>query len=428
MNHGTPVGAFERAFVVLALVLYSGGFLGLLSEDGQTETPGLRFVWLPIYLITAAILLPRLAQVRQLLFASWPLLALVGLCGISAIWSIDPGVTVRRVVAVGATTLLGVYLAARYDDLGRLRMLAWCFCLIALSSLAFAVAIPRVGVTSEIHVGAWRGIFPQKNALGQVMVYGSAVLMVLTLVDPVHRRKTLAGLLLCIALVLLSTSVTSLIGLVLVLALTAAVTLLFRHPGLAVLAIYVSVLGAVGLTIALLTDPAAVFDLFGRDPTLTGRTDIWEPLWEMVRDRFWLGYGYGVFWEDPEGPAWYVRRAVQWNVPSAHNGWVELWLDVGLVGLAIFMAMFIVAVYRTVSRLRIGVADVSLWPLLLLSLFLVFSFSESSILRHNDLVWVMYVATISAYGFRAVRGREPVPYYPGMANAPGAAPPPSFWR
>ena len=39
---------------------------------------------------------------------------------------------------------------------------------------------------------------------------------------------------------------------------------------------------------------------------------------------------------DPEGPAWAIRRALQWDVPSAHNGWVELWLDIGIGGVVLF--------------------------------------------------------------------------------------------
>src|SRR3546814_13243486 len=77
--------------------------------------------------------------------------------------------------------------------------------------------------------------------------------------------------------------------------------------------------------------------------------DIWAPLWERLSTRPWTGFGYGAFWHDPEGPAWALRRALQWDVPSAHNGWVELWLDVGLGGVLLFGVPFLAVTGRAVA-------------------------------------------------------------------------------
>ena len=421
---GPPPGLVERAFAVLALILYSNGFFTLVFDIDETvETPELRFVWLPIYLLTVVAVVPRFAQVRQVMLANKITLLLGLLCCLSAWWSIDPGVTFRRGIAVCATILFGLYLIARYDDLDRLRLLGWAFGIVALSSVVVALAMPTYGVSQELHAGAWRGVYPQKNMFGQFMVYACAVFLVLGLADPAIRRRALALCALCAALVLLARSATAGIALLMMLGLAFTITVLFRHRVLAVIGVYGLIFGTVGLTLALLTDPDAVFGLIGRDATLTGRTDIWVPLWDMMRQRFWLGYGYGVFWDDPEGPAWYIRRYLQWDVPSAHNGWAETWLNLGVVGVALFGLSFALAAFRATVRLRLGrrpAAEMgtSLWPCLFLSLFLVFSFSESSILRHNDLIWIMYVATIGAFGFRRVEPRpETVTYYGGMASA-----------
>ena len=419
-------GRLERAFVLVSLVLYSGGFLRFLSDEDDTDTPELRFLWLPLYLLTIAFAASHYRQVRQVAAANWPLLLLVGLCCLSALWSVEPDVSLRRGIAVGVTTLFGMYLAARFEAAARFRLLAWCFAIMAAASVLVALALPELGVHTGGHAGAWRGVFPQKNAFGQMMVYGAAVSLVLALVDQANRRKCVALFLLCVALVALSTSITSAIALTTLLTITAALTLLVRHRAAAVVIIYVSILGGSAFTIALLADPEAVFGAIGRDPTLTGRTDIWEPLLEVIGEHFWVGHGYAAFWYDPiEGPARYIRKLLQWDVPSAHNGWAELWLDLGALGVGAFLITFVGALYRTFARVRVGAIDTGLWPFLFLTLFVVFSFSESSILRHNDLTWVIYVATIAAYGFRPVAERSATtPHYPGMAQA---GPPHQGW-
>lgn len=421
-----PVGPAERTFAIVALVLFSEGFFGLLlGHETGGEVPQLRYLWLPVYFLTLLYSLAQRRQVTQIAVANWPLLLVVGLCCLSALWSIDPGVTARRGIAVGATTLFGLYLAARFDDLDRLRLFGWCFGVLAFSSLFFALALPQYGITWEVHVGAWRGVFQQKNYLGQIMVFGAAVFLVTMLAHPSLRARAGAGFLLCVALVLLSTSMTSLIALLMLVSVAAAIALLFRYRALAVLIVYVSIIAGIALTLGLLIDPEAVFGLIGRDPSLTGRLDIWEPLWDMISRRIWLGYGYGAFWENPDGPAWYIRRILQWEVPSAHNGWVEVWLDIGLVGLGTFVLGFVAAVWRAATAVRIGSADLSLWPFLFLLLFVVFSLSESSILRQNNLVWVLYVATVAAFRYRPVAARPAPLRYGGMDRL--ASPPDRQW-
>jgi O-antigen ligase len=100
----------------------------------------------------------------------------------------------------------------------------------------------------------------------------------------------------------------------------------------------------------------------------------------------------------------------------------------GALGVGAFLVTFIGALYRTFARVRVGAIDTGLWPLLFLTLFVVFSFSESSILRHNDLTWVIYVATIAAYGFRPVSAPIGTPRYAGMAHAARPGQGWSAWR
>ncbi|UJB69157.1 O-antigen ligase family protein [Acaryochloris sp. 'Moss Beach'] len=73
----------------------------------------------------------------------------------------------------------------------------------------------------------------------------------------------------------------------------------------------------------------------GKDPSLTGRTDLWVWALDDIGKRPWLGYGYGAFWQDFSSKAALIRYAAGWQVPSAHNGLLDLLLDLGILGVFI---------------------------------------------------------------------------------------------
>lgn len=395
-------GRAARLFALLGLILFSEAFFNLLVAPTDTvdDASFLRLVWPPVYLVTVAALVYCGRDAMLALRRNWLLVIVVVLCLVSTVWSVEPAISLRRGIALALTTLFGLWLAVRFPPRERLLLLGRAFLVIAVGSALMAVLLPSYGIMQEVHPGAWSGAFPQKNKLGQMMVYGAAVFMIVAVTMPDLRRRAIWGFGLCAALVLLSTSMTSLLGLILAGIVLLSVTVLLRRPILAVLLIYGSLLVTALLTISLAMDADAVFQMIGRDASMTGRTDIWEPLWERLSTRPWTGFGYSAFWHDPEGPAWALRRALQWDVPSAHNGWVELWLDIGIGGVLVFAVAFLLATGRAVAGAFRDTGTETLWTLVFLTLFLLFSISESSIARQNNLVWVMYVAFTAAYGWR----------------------------
>lgn len=93
-----------------------------------------------------------------------------------------------------------------------------------------------------------------------------------------------------------------------------------------------------------------VFSLLGRDSTFTGRTEIWNIVESYIfRDfRFFIGYGFGnAVWQQ-ESPI-YQATVSALNVYSAHNGYLEVLLTLGLIGLSILMAMLIQLSYKALN-------------------------------------------------------------------------------
>ncbi|MEQ9314839.1 MAG: O-antigen ligase family protein, partial [Henriciella sp.] len=323
----------ELGAVFVCLVLFSEGLLPrFFASETNPESPFLRLLWLPVYGLVAVGCAWKLPQLAGTALRLPFLMLLLVLAIASTAWSINPEVTQRRAIAIIATTLAGLFLAVRYDWKTLLRMLGAVWVFLAFISFFVSLAVPSLGVMDEVHVGAWRGLWWEKNAMGGHMARAAFLCAFLFLMDVRWRLFWGGGVLVCVALVLLSTSKTALLGMMLGFGILALAGWMRRGPVTTISTLWLGVTVAGAAILVLIIDPGLVFQLLGRDATLTGRTDIWSALFSAINDRPWFGYGYGAFWGAESEPAYKVRLATEWLVPTAHNGWLETALSLGLVG------------------------------------------------------------------------------------------------
>src|SRR6185295_2852167 len=80
---------------------------------------------------------------------------------------------------------------------------------------------------------------------------------------------------------------------------------------------------------------AALFSALDRDETLTGRVDVWKDVQAMVTNPL-LGFGYESFWLGDR--LTYLWKRHPWQPNQAHNGYLEVYLNLGIVGLTILSA------------------------------------------------------------------------------------------
>lgn len=442
MDARVALNALERAFVVVVILLSTGALLPLLHNEGRTVVsaaqvvdvaqgdPVTQIVWLGVYGITALLAIMRWRQIVYVITRDKLLLVLVGIALVSIVWSVVPELTLRRGVALGGTTLFAAYLAARFSMSELLRLLAWALGIAALFSLLFALALPSYGIYIDPRGEAWGGIYSHKNTLGRTMALGAIVFLFLALSDRKHRWITLGGFGLSVAILLLSESVTSLVTFLILLALWPLyMTLRWRYvskvPFYAMVA-----LGGVLVVAWLLAGnlETVVLGALGRDPTLTGRTELWSAVLERIQERPLLGYGYGAFWLGWTGESAHVLlrmlgQGIGANYGAADNGFLDLWLQLGLVGVLAFAIGFVRAFFRAVTWVRQTTTTEGLWPLVLLTYILFYNSSESAILAYNNVLWILYVAALLAIAVpldRAIKrdlaGAAPVATPVGGAN------------
>ncbi len=385
----------EEFIVLLLLFQFTTALVALLTTDPnnlESESMLARNLWFPGYFFILLLSLRHFASlVKTAVFS--PLLVLAVLwCGLSYIWSIHPDVTLRRSIALLMTTVFGLVLATRYKWDELVERLAWVFILTAIISLFLAVAVPKLGQMQEIHQGAWRGAWLEKNSFGARMAMGLALMLSAFAMRPDRWFIYIPAGLLCFGLVIMSTSKAALLAALVALFGFLAIRVFRKFPILRIPVMYGIVIGAGVLVFLITFMPDEMFAIIGKDRTLTGRTDIWHLLIAAIREKPWLGYGYGTFWQDLVGPSYWVRFSLEWGVPTAHNGWIETWLSAGFVAIAIFGLLYLVTFLLALNRLYRGGVE-NYWVILSNILFLMISLSESTILQQNDLSWLIFVAT-----------------------------------
>jgi O-antigen ligase len=129
----------------------------------------------------------------------------------------------------------------------------------------------------------------------------------------------------------------------------------------------------------------------GRDPTLSGRTNLWELAIELIGKRPWLGYGYQGFWQEGGGAA-VIWKSEGYKPPHAHNGFINMTLDLGLIGLFLFLLLLAVTYFRGIIWLRLGKTTIELWPIFYVTFFFMYNHSENTIIEHNSIFWVLLVS------------------------------------
>lgn len=421
----------EQGAAFFVLFLSTGALMPLLrGGGGATETgfggtasrlqvegdPIQQLVWLGAHAVVGGLLLWHRRAACRAAGRSVLLWLLVGLAVCSTAWSAAPDLTLRRSLLLVSTTGFGVYLAARYSRAELAAMVAAVLAVTAVLSLAFALVIPFYGLEHGFYEGAWRGIYSQKNQLGTAMALGT-IIWLLQAAYRLGRRAVVLPLLgLSLALVLLSDSKTSWVVLF---GLTACVllarTIQTRRGAGIGLTLVLGGIAVPPLVVWLFRGYEGVLAALGRDATLTGRIEYWTMAWQAIERRPLLGYGYGAFWQGLEGPSADLVVAVGENPTHAHNGVLDVWLVLGLVGVLLFSGSLLINFARAFARNTPGSGLGGVFPPIFLFFLLLSNLLESELVTYNSLPWVLYAAVTIQLAPEAVTRRA-------VAARPGAVP------
>ena len=399
----------------------------VVIEDYTAGNPVERLVFSALILLAGLALLKRRERLLPLLRTNAFLVLLFLFIGLSAAWSQFPYVSLKRFVRVSGSLLMALVVLTEEDPGRAVRDLLLLFFSITLSlSLLYIHAFPRLGIrVDENGFHSWVGLSYTKNNLGQLAHMAALFSLWALLERRTAGRPWLAAGLLASALYLLagSGSMTStgafLLGAGLLLLLRGGRAVIQRTTAFLVLLILL-LATALPLASDLLLRRSllqAAVTGSGRDLTFSGRTAIWEAVLEYILRRPAVGYGYGSFWLGDLGSDLWARFV--WHPNQAHNGYLDILVDLGAAGLALFGLFLLRSFRRVAAGLRTDYAFTSLALAALVSICFANLF-ESSFIRLNHLLWCLFLLFAVVPGRKAVPGtvREASGPFPGGKLVP----------
>jgi O-antigen ligase len=394
-----PGDAMRTAVLVAALIwvlvifniVPEGLDYGALENMPSRGSTVSRLIWLALLGTGLLVVLWRNALSLALVRATNPfLLALLALAIASIAWSVDPDVTIRRLVRLLAIFSCAYCLVVVHWHNRRFQgVLRPVLTLMLVASLAFGILEPDLAIppsTQAELAGAWRGLATHKNGFGSLASLGTIIWMHALLARETRALTALAGVVLSATCLYLSRSSTSILAtgvavalLILVLrspaGLRRAAPLVVRAAVAVILVYSLAVLQVVPGLQALLEPITAIT---GKDLTFTGRTALWELLRERISQHLYLGGGFGAYWGGPVPWSQSFEFVIRLNFypGQAHNGYLDVMNDLGLVGVTLLLGYLVVYLWQS---LRLMALDRTQGALYLALLFqqLISNLSES---------------------------------------------------
>jgi exopolysaccharide production protein ExoQ len=357
---------------------------------------------------------PRLV-LRHVAAIPWAgLLAILAVT--STAWSLDPLLTLRRSIPFALAAIFGLWFAVRFPAPRQMAILRLTVVVLAVATIAIVALAPSIGLDhTPGHAADWQGVFTQKNACGRMMVLASAVV----LFGPRVTASRIASLFLFVFVLIMSGSRGAWMIEGAVFALWLAM-LVARRSGTRLRLVFAVAAPIVAATLAAATAVLLprILLFLGRDATLSGRTAIWTQVAHFIRQRPLFGHGYDAFWRGMTGPSFQIDAAVHFIVEHAHNGFLEIGLELGLVGLALFLISWLLAWSRLLPFWLDGDIAPIAFPLAMLVLIVLYDLDENTLLIYNGLFWPLYVATLASLEFAARdRRHQQRPARHGMLTA-----------
>lgn len=349
-EHGDP-SLFHRArtwWLLLALLLLAdeGSIFTVASSQGKslitlrqyyaTSTTLLLLSTVMLWGIVAGLMVNRIGPTLRLMLNQKAVLAFAILAFLSLLWSQDPQLTFRRAMWLFLASAFAWFFASHYPPADQMRLLLAAGVILALSSFAIAILLPKYGLDSG---GEWKGVFGQKNELGHAMLFLFSGLAFRP-VSIGHRLRTAAlQAILPLGLIFLSQSRGSLVLAILLVAVRLYGPFIrnSRREQLPFL-LFATTCVVLGVVVG----REIIFSLLGRDSTLTGRTHEWAVLSFFANRHLWLGYGYAAFWTGT-GDSLNAMKLVGGAMRGSDNGYLDTMLQFGLLGIVLWLIVTLVA-------------------------------------------------------------------------------------
>ena len=343
------------------------------------------------------ILARRSRKLRLILRANTAIVLFFGFCLLSILWADYPFVLLKRWIrALADLAMVCIILTDAHPMAAVRKVLTWLASILLPLSILFTRFFPSLGRSyTAAGVPMWTGVATDKNALGALCMITGVFLLArgLSIFQTYPRRKrtrplVAVGILFSMAVYLLGTidSKTALacFGMASLLIILRRHAAVFRKPFL----VTVVVLGMIWLcySILFLGMGSSTLSEMGRDTSLTGRTQVWQTVLPLAVNP-WIGAGFENFWIGKRLER--IIEAVGAGLNQAHNGYIEIYLNLGWIGVFL-LAVVLVAGFRNVLTALRERGDISGLKLAFFLICIVYNFTEAAF-KIMSPVWICFL-------------------------------------
>lgn len=331
---------------------------------------------------------------------------LIGLAIVSTFWSTLPASTFRDSIVLAITYMTAMHLVVRFSLVEAVSMFAIVFAAGALLNLLFVVffegGIGSVSLSTGSGVN-WGGVTPNKNTLGRAAVLGFVVCTIQARV--VRSWFIWPGFALLNVIIVLGTNSATSLGALIGVSVLGLVFLGFRGRKTLYGATMVAMLAVFStLTLLAATNLVALTGLLNRDTSFTGRLPIWRDSFTYgVSERPILGFGAGGFWRHGIVDFDVQVRTNSFDIPHAHNAWIDAWLELGPLGVILLTAIFARGLPWAARNIRAVPRAIGMFPALIISLGVIYSTTEAGFITRTIQFIMFVVALTTVAGNKGVK-------------------------
>jgi O-antigen ligase len=383
-------------------------WLGLTPTGANVQLEGSPIDATVLGILSAAaigVLIRRNKRTRALLAANWPILIYFLYCLISVAWSYHPDVSFKRwIKSIGDLAMVLVIATDRQPVAALRRLISRVGFLLLPASVLLIKYYEDLGRGYDPVGGAMNtGVATNKNMLGvMLLVITLGTLWHLTTLlrakgEPNRSRHLLAQVVLLafgIALLQMADSKTSIACFVLggVIILATRLRMIRTQPT-RVHMLCVAIFLAGGLTLLFGGESLATSAL-GRNSDLSGRTDIWAAVISAAPNSI-VGAGFESFWISPAVQNFQQKMVGFWhpeNLNEAHDGYIEVYLNLGWIGVCLISLVLISGYRRAVAAFRLNPSIGGLMLAYIIAA-VVYSITEAGF-RMLDPIWIFLLLAV----------------------------------
>lgn len=396
-----PIWELAIGWILLVPMFYfaaNGTFIpqsGYIDAAATAQAPGSdaahKISVMLISLICILLIAFRFSQVFALAQRTKIIMAFPVLAVASCWWSVDPLQSIVSGSILMIFTSFAIYVGSRLSFQRQFELIMMVGAVALPASVALALLVPSIGVGEA----GWRGIFGHKQACAAVSTLFLVTALHWKCLGLYQRMFRVFCVGMCGVLILMSQSRTGWALALVALLLSAALCLLQRLPPKEALAMtLLAFVAAVAVSYTIYTFSSSILVSVGKDSTLNERTIIWAAAWDAAVKRPILGYGFGAFWKGLYGPSQAITLIAGWGLHQAQNGFLDVCLEMGAVGVALIVIMTGQAIRNAVICFHSMVHKTYIrWCIVVIVCTLLYNIGESSVGLVN-ITWFLFLLAL----------------------------------